>query len=194
MKDVSSGNSLIKQLDADNIGEISNHIDNGSDTGMPQFEDNESHDEVFQNSVSQHSKRKSPPKKRQPDAKLARVTCDICGIETRKQHLARHMLRHTGLKPYECDTCPMAFTRKDKLNEHKKKRHGVSAVARYGRSKRHEKTLEGISQAPPQPIIPKTAKSSKQYTCDTCGFTAANRNQYRLHRKENHQAVKKTYR
>ncbi len=47
-----------------------------------------------------------------------RYPCDVCGKKfTRPQHVTRHMLLHTGVKPFRCDKCQKAFTREDKLRD-----------------------------------------------------------------------------
>ncbi|KAG8628249.1 hypothetical protein KVT40_004122 [Elsinoe batatas] len=48
-----------------------------------------------------------------------RFRCDVCqqGF-TRTDHLKRHQLRHSGLKPYVCGFCNDAFARCDSLRNH----------------------------------------------------------------------------
>lgn len=48
-----------------------------------------------------------------------RFRCDVCqqGF-TRTDHLKRHQLRHSGLKPYVCGFCKDAFARCDSLRNH----------------------------------------------------------------------------
>jgi uncharacterized Zn-finger protein len=44
---------------------------------------------------------------------------------SRKEHLVRHSVSHTGQKQYACDICGKTFGRKDNVRKHRKT-HGVS--------------------------------------------------------------------
>uniref|UniRef100_T1JG23 C2H2-type domain-containing protein n=1 Tax=Strigamia maritima TaxID=126957 RepID=T1JG23_STRMM len=45
--------------------------------------------------------------------------CDVCGARCAdKGTLARHQYTHTGLKPFQCDTCKRQFSRKYHLDRH----------------------------------------------------------------------------
>ncbi|KAH6952074.1 hypothetical protein DER45DRAFT_390688 [Fusarium avenaceum] len=48
------------------------------------------------------------------------LSCDHCG-ETfqRREHRDRHVLRHTGLKPFQCHVCSKSFSRNDTLVRHR---------------------------------------------------------------------------
>ncbi|KAH7169377.1 hypothetical protein DER46DRAFT_573290 [Fusarium sp. MPI-SDFR-AT-0072] len=48
------------------------------------------------------------------------LSCGHCG-ETfqRREHRDRHVLRHTGLKPFQCNVCSKSFSRNDTLTRHR---------------------------------------------------------------------------
>ncbi|KAF2401950.1 hypothetical protein EJ06DRAFT_369237 [Trichodelitschia bisporula] len=47
------------------------------------------------------------------------VWCTYCGQEfSRAEHLDRHVLTHTNVKPYKCSICHFSFKRRDLLQRH----------------------------------------------------------------------------
>ena len=52
--------------------------------------------------------------------------CNVCEKKFKGGHsIKRHMLVHTGDKPYSCPCCPHKNSRIDKLREHMMKRHKI---------------------------------------------------------------------
>ncbi|EYB24232.1 hypothetical protein FG05_10654 [Fusarium graminearum] len=48
------------------------------------------------------------------------LSCDRCGERfQRREHRDRHLLRHTGHKPFQCDVCSKSFSRQDTLVRHR---------------------------------------------------------------------------
>jgi len=51
-------------------------------------------------------------------------SCPVCNrVFTKGSHAKRHILIHTGEKPYICSFCNMAFTRQSTLTKHIERRH-----------------------------------------------------------------------
>lgn len=103
-----------------------------------------------------------------PSSVPGKVKCEHCGKETLKQHMARHMLIHSGVKEFKCNLCDAAYYRKDKLKEHMKKHEGgyVAPVA-PGASAEKEK---------------KESKPNKPVKCRRCGFTSSDKKEMKEHR------------
>ena len=54
-----------------------------------------------------------------------RFPCEACGRAFRlKGDLNRHMMIHTGIRPYKCDYCDKTFIQKSNLTQHKKSHTG----------------------------------------------------------------------
>ncbi|KAH8724592.1 transcription factor Bmr1 [Phaeosphaeriaceae sp. PMI808] len=84
------------------------------------------------------------------------VFCTYCGQSfTRDEHLERHILTHTNVKPFKCFTCHMSFARRDLLQRH---------YTVHGRNQNNEEGLQ------PQGIIPKSAGRTP-IACSNCAKT-----------------------
>ncbi|XP_028288871.1 zinc finger protein 2-like [Parambassis ranga] len=52
--------------------------------------------------------------------------CHICGKDKKcRSQLARHVIIHTGERPFTCDLCPARFNRHGNLQQHRKRMHGI---------------------------------------------------------------------
>ncbi|XP_077364436.1 zinc finger Y-chromosomal protein 1-like [Festucalex cinctus] len=52
--------------------------------------------------------------------------CHICGKDKKcRSQLARHVIIHTGERPFACDVCPARFNRQGNLQQHRKRMHGI---------------------------------------------------------------------
>uniref|UniRef100_A0A3P9CX54 Endothelial zinc finger protein induced by tumor necrosis factor alpha n=1 Tax=Maylandia zebra TaxID=106582 RepID=A0A3P9CX54_9CICH len=52
--------------------------------------------------------------------------CHICGKDKKcRSQLARHVIIHTGERPFACDLCSARFNRHGNLQQHRKRMHGV---------------------------------------------------------------------
>ncbi|TVY63357.1 Zinc finger protein 444 [Fusarium oxysporum f. sp. cubense] len=62
------------------------------------------------------------------------LTCPECGQTfRRREHLIRHLDRHSGRRSYTCDVCKTAFSRRDTLKRHIGT-HGTAALADWTRN------------------------------------------------------------
>ncbi|XP_067227163.1 zinc finger protein 64 [Chanodichthys erythropterus] len=83
--------------------------------------------ETFQTCVPKVKKtltkaQKTPSKKLKPALTQKRHICTFSGCTFKTQYgqkdMERHMLTHTGERPFECELCHKRFSRRDKLNLH----------------------------------------------------------------------------
>uniref|UniRef100_A0A3Q3MJ17 C2H2-type domain-containing protein n=1 Tax=Mastacembelus armatus TaxID=205130 RepID=A0A3Q3MJ17_9TELE len=52
--------------------------------------------------------------------------CHICGKDKKcRSQLARHVIIHTGERPFACDLCAARFNRRGNLQQHRRRMHGV---------------------------------------------------------------------
>ncbi|KAF5703330.1 hypothetical protein FMUND_13029 [Fusarium mundagurra] len=70
------------------------------------------------------------------------LSCDHCG-ETfqRREHRDRHVLRHTGLKPFQCNICSKSFSRSDTLTRHRALHGSQPGLTRTRRRRRGQACL-----------------------------------------------------
>ena len=65
-----------------------------------------------------------------PKIKKHKCSHTDCGkAYSQPGHLTRHMLTHTGVKPYVCETCGTGFSRSDSLATHMRTHSGVKPYA-----------------------------------------------------------------
>lgn len=125
------------------------------------------------------SERVAPPKKRlryQDGIKPFPCLMESCNIRFfSNAHRKTHMRVHLGVKPHECDECPMRFTNKTELNKHKDRRH--SDVRKFLCSKcgKAFKTQGGCRDHM------QTHSDVRAYDCNVCGRSFARRDTHRVH-------------
>lgn len=92
--------------------------------------------------------------------------CLVCGkVLSSANSLDRHLLVHSGEKPFECQHCGKAFTTNGNMNRHMKKRKHPNGSESDSLAKRAKRVHINSETSNPPPVI--TSKSILQ-NCDHC--------------------------
>ncbi|KAL4716457.1 hypothetical protein ACJJTC_015885 [Scirpophaga incertulas] len=104
-----------------------------------------------------------PPKKKSAYSLAPnRVSCPYCHRKFPwSSSLRRHVLTHTGQKPFKCPHCPLLFTTKSNCDRHLLRKHGGSARAILA-----EPIPETVAQ--PQPVTDIRSVPERPFKCASC--------------------------
>lgn len=100
----------------------------------------------------------APKKKSAYSLAPNRVSCPYCHRKFPwSSSLRRHVLTHTGQKPFKCPHCPLLFTTKSNCDRHLLRKHGGSAKAILA------EPIQDVSPAQNDRSVPE-----RPYKCASC--------------------------
>ena len=119
-------------------------------------------------------------------SKQSHQCCDICGKSVVVKGFKRHMLIHTGEKPFECSRCNKKFRRNFRLKDHCITVHGLSfsSVCQFCRLyfESDELVTQHLGSCPKKP-------TTLRIPCEVCGFLCVTASIYRTHMRDKHPEV-----
>lgn len=117
-----------------------------------------------------------PPQKKKSAYSLApnRVSCPYCHRKFPwSSSLRRHVLTHTGQKPFKCPHCPLLFTTKSNCDRHLLRKHGsqggtATAQAIMTSPPHYPEVMNNTQSAPNTPGFMLRNVPERPYKCASC--------------------------
>ena len=142
------------------------------------------------NSISSKKKRKKKKKKASAYSMAPnRVICKYCHREFPWiSSLRRHILTHTGVKPYRCDYCMLDFTTKSNCDRHLNRKHKSLLQRANARSTRNSSSPDGQEiRAAKNNTFSTRNVPERPYKCNQCpSSTFATLGNLKKHRSTKH--------
>ncbi|XP_068236538.1 zinc finger protein 665-like [Palaemon carinicauda] len=108
-----------------------------------------------------------------------KFTCDKCGQSfSTESYLQKHILSHSGVRPYTCVDCGKTFLSASHRNQHRRMRHSPVKLYQCSFCGKRFKTKDLMT------YHENNHRGEKPFKCEICGYATAYKNTYYAHRKK----------
>ena len=119
---------------AADLASISNLLSTANNQSFNQFfnpsQDDDSNGKEMNESNSDNDSRDTEHKKSAYSSAPHKISCPFCSRKFPwESSLKRHILTHTGQKPFKCRDCPLWFTTKSNCDRHQMRKHGDTGAS-----------------------------------------------------------------
>ncbi|XP_064096702.1 zinc finger protein 607-like [Macrobrachium nipponense] len=108
-----------------------------------------------------------------------KFTCDKCGQSfSTESYMQKHILSHSGIRPYTCVDCGKTFLSASHRNQHRRICHSPVKMYQCSFCGKRFKTKDLMN------YHESNHRGEKPFKCEVCGYATAYRNTYYAHRKK----------